>query len=327
MRRLISLALLLASFSTPLFAFDRGNVLLEDRTQTASYEVWLHFGWRYALPIATPLIYKAIPYIGPGHFIVPAPNELIFHDGRTVSVWDGVNRIFTEEGKGYNDIFTADTELSEIIPMRNGRFLVAERWNDLATGARLIQFDLNGRLAGYRFPTLVDAQNRAVGAEHIALLADQCTLLYTLGSDAPASNAVHRMNICSGEAESDFATLIGGEEAGSIRQLAGGDVIVANGSAVLQFNPSGSLVRTYEFPGVTHLALTVDGSSFWAAAVHDDQQALRHYDPSAPDGRPESVQIGNDEMRTIVVPAAVSDLVVVGEGVPVPAGRGRAARH
>jgi hypothetical protein len=318
MSRLLVLALLTASISIPAHAFDRGDVLLENRVQSTvpTYELWDHFGWRFAVLTGFPLIDKTIPFTGPGHFIAPAPNEIVFHSDRTVSVWDGAPHAYNEPGKGYAEIFTDDAELSEIAPMRSGNFLVAER------GPKLIEFNLHGRVADHAFPN-------SLGARHIELLADQCTVLYTTGNDDPAGNRVHRMNICTQQPQTDFASLTAGEYAGAIRQLQTGDVVVANGNAILQFNAGGSFVRSYPFPGVTHLALSTDGLSFWGAGVNEGRAELRHFDPSVADGKPESVQLGNDEMVTTSVPDDVSDLVVVGEwrAALTTVGRSRAVRR
>jgi hypothetical protein len=215
--------------------------------------------------------------------------------------------------------------------MRSGNFLVAERWNDLAHGAGLIEFNFKGTVRSYRFPDVIDSANqRALGARHIELLADDCTLLYTLGDDDANGNRVRRMNICTGLPQTDFATLPAGQYAGAIRQLAGGNVLVADGTAVLQFSSEGSLLRSYQLPGVTSLALSVDGRTFWAAAVDHEQATLMHFNPAVVDGAAVSVSLGNPGSQSSVVPLEVSDLVVVDEwrasAIPLN-GRVRSARH
>ena len=294
---IVAFALLLAM---PLAAFDRGEVRFEHSatlpgSPNTLFETWLFAPqWSYAAAgDAQALIYKSVPYLGSGHFFIPAPNEIVFHSGGTVSVWDGVQRIFTEPGKGYTDIFHDDAELGEIAPMRAaGMFLVPERGT---SGAKLIEFNLQGRIAEVPFPN-------GAGATHIELLGDQCTLLYGAG------NRVARMNICSGAALSDFATLAADEVVHTIRQLPNRDVLVANGNAVLQFTADGALLRSYPFPGVTHIALAPDGTFFWAAGVAAGKAELRRYD-----GEATEIPIGNPEMRSILVPLQADDLVVVGE--------------
>src|SRR5260370_23663885 len=255
--RVLALLVLTALLTIPLTAFERGEVYLGTRThlecgRANGFDLFVYrSGWDYALFAGGALlIYKYVPYAGPGQFfLVPAANRILFERNRTVSIWDGVYHYFEEPGNGYDDIFTDDTDLSEIAPGRGGRYLIAERWNDRARGARLIEFDLRGRVAEYRFPEIISG-DRALGAMHIELLADQCTVLYTLGNDDPAGSRVDRLNICTNEPQTDFASLIAGDYAGAIRQPPGGDIVVANETAILQFTSNGALVRIDQFPGV-----------------------------------------------------------------------------
>jgi len=295
MRFLFLLSIL---FATPLAAFTPGDVYFEHRSSLPSsngayFEAWQYEPqWRYALAAdAWPLIDKVVPLFGAGHFFVPASNLVVFHSDRTVSFWDGVPHIFTEPGLGYTEIFRDDADLGEIAPMRPGLYLVPELG---AKNAKLIAFTLQGRIAEYPFPN-------GIGAEHIELLADQCTLLYGLG------NRVARMNLCTGQALADFATLAAGQMAGAIRKTPNGDVLVADGSQVLRFNAGGALLMTYPFAGVTHVALTPDGTSFWAAGVNAGVAELRSY------GAGNDIPIGNPEMTSATTPLEANDLVVVGE--------------
>ena len=306
MRRHLLAVLVLLS-AAPLAAFNRGEVYFEHRSSLpgssrVSFEPWVFDPqWDYAVATATPLIYKIVPMFGAGHFFIqarsvgsfaPRPDviEVVFHSGGTVSVWDGVNHIFTEPGLGYTELFHDYAELGEIAPMRSGNFLVPEN----AAFAKLIEFNVQGRVAEIPFPN-------GIGAEHIELLGDQCTLLYGV------ANRVARMNICTGPAMTDFATLAAGETAGSIRALPGGDVLVASGNAIVQFTAGGALLRMYPFAGVTHIALTPDASGFYAAGVSAGKATLRFY------GAPREIPIGNPGMTDAYVPQRADDLVVVGE--------------
>lgn len=308
--------------ATSLYAYDRGNVLLEYRSEKPSvgpsstyYELWVHFGWRYTVATGIVNFHKYVPFDGPGHVLIPAPNQVVFHHENTVAMWDGVLVPHNAEGKGYVDLFTSDAELSEIAPMRSGNFLVAQRRTTLDRDAKLIEFNARGKVAEYRFPTLPDrSANVSLGAMHIELLADQCTVLYTLGADEwTETRRVRRMNICTNEPQPDFATLPSGPYAGAIRQLPNGDVLVANGTDVLHFTPEGALRRMDYFPGVTHIALTTDGAGFWAAGVHLGQGFLRSVDLRSPFAAPTSIQIGNDGFSSVFAPVETNDLVTVGE--------------
>jgi len=312
-RPLAVLALLLLATAAPLAAFERGEVYFE---HTSTYpgnaspysEVWVFApGFTHAAGAgAAPLIYKDVPMFGEGHFFIPAPNEILFHHDQTVSVWDGVNHLFTEPGLGYTELFHDDAELGEIAPMRPGLFLVPERGT---AGARLIVFSAQGRVAEIPFPN-------GLGAEHIELLGDRCTLLYGLG------NRVARMNVCTRAALSDFAVLSADESVGSIRQLPDGDVLVASGDAILLFSAGGALLRAYPFAGATRIALTPDGGAFYAAGVNAGKAELRFY------GDGQAIPLGNPEMQSITVPLQADDLVVVGEwrAAAQPMPRQRAVR-
>jgi hypothetical protein len=298
--RVLAVLVVLSVLAFPALALDRGNVVLKVRTlvppaNTPGFDLWLHFGWTYAGALGA-LPEEPIAWLGADHFLMPAPNPVLFHDGHTLSIGDGTQRV----------VFHDDAHLGEIAPLRGGRFLVAEQ-----SGAKLIEFDLRGRLADFDLPG---------GALHIEALANNCAVLYSTGTDA----RVRRANICSGAADGDFASLPEGNAAGAIRQLPGGDVLVAGGSAVFHFTSAGALLRMYPMSGVTHIALAPDGATFWAAGVDGGSGFLRHVDPRASSS--ESVPLGNPGMQTIEVPQDVSDLVVAGEwraaAQPI---RGRAA--
>ncbi len=323
LNRGVVVVLFALTLAAPVSAeFHRGNVWIGTLSHAPAHgitepvhDIWVHFGWKYASLTGWLLIDKIVPFAsGSGHFLIPAENQVLFHHQQMVSFWDGVVQRASEPGLGYTEIFHDDAELGEIVPMRSGNFLVAERWNDPSLGAKLIEFNLEGRVAEYDFPEVVDSTSgRALGAAYIELLADQCTVLYTLGRDEPHGSRVRRMNICTRQRLSDFGSLFPRQSVGSIRQLRNGNVLVANGFAVFEFTADGSFIRNYDAPGVTHIALSTDGNSFWAAGVHQDEAFLLHFDPQSPAAPATSVVFGNPGMQTFLVPFAVTDLVVVGE--------------
>lgn len=296
MRSLLGFVALLLIVSLPLSAqSSRGEVHF---LGAAYWVAWPDFPT--AAYVGDIGIYKPVPYWA-GHFLMPGSSFVVFHDRHTVSFWDGVPIPLSDPRPAYSNIFSDEAELTEIAPMRSGHFLVAEAQSD--SGAKLIEFDVQRKIAEYRFG----------GARHIELLSDQCSLLYTTG-DA----RVRRFNICTRQTESDFASLLPGESAGSVRQMPNGNVLVATGKGVVTFQADGSFWTYSPFDGVTHVALTPDGTSFWAASPKPE---LRHVDPS--DGAFDRVDLGYSG------PAVdVQDLVVVGEWrASMPVARSRGVRR
>jgi hypothetical protein len=252
--------------------------------------------------------------------LMPAPSHFVFHRERKVSMWDGVWRPLTEPGPGYDVLFTADTELGEIAPAGDGRYLVPERWNARAAGAHVLEFDANGLVRRHRLPEVEEpGTGRVIGARHIELLGDRCTLLYTNGFDGPSPNRVRRMDLCTGAALPDFVQLPYGQYAGVVRQLPGGDILVANDTEVLQFDGGGKLRHAYPFERVRHIALTPDGKSFWALGLPSEpsmpseaQGMLRLYDLSAPFVVRPAFPVINWEANAAPATELI-DLAIVGE--------------
>jgi hypothetical protein len=322
--------------SQTVFALERGNLVIEMREAvpyvipTDDYMLWVHTGHSYTFGLGFDLIYKIPPFSGAGHLLAPAPDLYALHSDRTVLLWDGHLEVFTTPGLGWNEVFTAETDLSEFAPMRNGHFLVAESFADVARGVKLIEFDAHGIVAEYAFPQLIDpVTHRAVGAAHLELLGDQCTVLYTTGLELPLDNRVRALDICTRQPRADFAQLAPNQYGGSIRQLPNGDVLVANGNAMLQFNAGGALLRTYALPGVTHLSLSPDGTTFWTVTLENDVAFLRQFDPNHPDITFAPVAFGNPESVTGLAPVATDDLVTIGEwrAATAPVRKSRATRH
>ena len=162
-----------------------------------------------------------------------------------------------------------NTNLGELVRNRAGDLFVAET-SGSASGiaARLFRIDANGDVtATYQIPFARGFSPR--GPAHIELLADQCTLLYTLGSDVLSVRRVFRYNVCAGRALSDFAALEGYVPyAGGIRQLPSGDVLVATGLDVRRFTSAGTQIASYPIPAVA-IALTPDANGFWAVSPYE----------------------------------------------------------
>jgi hypothetical protein len=294
--------------------FHHGEVQLETATRNPLDQRSLE-AWHYR--DGDPFAFISRYGLGPGHVLSMSPTSWLFHDGKVMSSWGGEREgdigLF-DHFFGVTEIFRDDAELGEIAPMRSGRFLVAERRVDGLRDARLIEFDRHGIVTTYSFPRLIDwsSGGNTIGAHHIELLADQCTVLYTLGDDHVANARVGRLNICTHEAQPDFAALAEGEYAGAIRQLPNGEVVVANGSALLRFDATGALLERSYVSGITHIALSADGSTVWSAGVVEEVAWLRRA-PIARGVATSEVSLGNPGSSSWYQPVAVSNLFIVGE--------------
>jgi hypothetical protein len=188
-------------------------------------------------------------------FFSPGAHQLLFVENNTL--------MRSPDGTGRTSIVFSNTApLSEVAPMLNGNYLVGERSNDPKTGARLIEIDPHGRPVAYYVLPLEQTSSSAVGAVHFELLEDNCTVLYDTGVLHSDWRRVRRFNICTNRAEPDFARVPDAEQTlGSIRQLPGGDVLIAAGD-VFRYSRDGVLRRSY-LVRTMFIALTPDGSAFW----------------------------------------------------------------
>lgn len=87
----------------------------------------------------------------------------------------------------------------------------------------------------------------------IDLAADQCTLFLVRNS------VVRRFNVCTGTALPDFVTAPMGAYA--VRVLPDGGILVSLRDEILQYDPSGALVRSYPTNGEAHVLMLRDGGS------------------------------------------------------------------
>lgn len=314
-------------FAVPLVAFERGDVYAEfqtaDRTsgRDAGFDFWLYApAMQYATAAgAQPLLTKPVPYVGGGPLLIPSTNVLLFQQSGTVGWWDGVNRAAWTDEPAYRTIFNGPNALSDFARLGPGHYLIAEASSG-AVAAKLIEFDLAGRFRDVAMPV--------GGALHIFAMPDGCTLLYT-SRYAGTANRVRRMNLCTGAALADFASLDEGDEAGAIRLLPNGDVVVAGRDGVTEFSPTGEKVRLMYTPDAEYLALSPDASSLWVSGVAHGVAYLRVFGLAAPWDAPREIPLGNPGMTSSSVPVAASDLAVVGEWqapASVPR-RERVARH
>lgn len=111
--------------------------------------------------------------------------------------------------------------------------------------------------------TTLTVATEARGTDWIDLASDQCTIYYT-----SEGSSIKRFNACTNTQLADFATGLPGSAAYALRILSDGGVLVADSSAVLRLNASGSVVKTYDAAGEDSwfaLNLDPDGTSFWSA--------------------------------------------------------------
>jgi hypothetical protein len=287
-RRFRILVLLLVALTLPAAAqpLVRGEVFIETIEHSAFGTTQYHlFGHAPEQLFAYPIAFGELPFEIAGRAPLRAVGTSLFlGDGDTIYFWRGSELI---------PVLQHEREISEIAPMRNGNFLAAERF-----GPKLIEFNLGGRVREYDFP----------GAAHIELLADQCTLLYT---DGDQGDAVHRMNLCTGQQLADFATL-GTGYAGAIRQLPGGDILVADGRGVSRYTASGSFSRFYAFPGATHIALIENGDAFYAAGISEGIGELREFEVTRAE-EVRTVILAGPRPHRLASTVGVTDLTVAGE--------------
>jgi hypothetical protein len=205
--------------------------------------------------------------------LAPAPDRILVSleyfvglstDGATIS-----DRLLIDSGM---------TNLGEIVAMRGGDFLVAERvgrTNRLAP--RLVRFNVAGEILRIYELELIPRWSLSVGPAHMELLSDQCTLVYTLGDDYDLRR-VMRYDVCAGRPMPDLLMLEGlFQYVGSIRQLPDGDLLIAGGHQVRRYDARGTQVAVYNVPAL-RIALTPDASGFWAV----DRWTLQRIDFARP---------------------------------------------
>jgi hypothetical protein len=120
----------------------------------------------------------------------------------------------------------------------------------------ILKLNLSGtQLANYDVPR----------SDWIDLAADLCTMFYT--DEGPV---IHRFNVCTNTALSDFVSLPGSNFY-ALRILPNGDVLVASAGSVRRFNSGGTeITPAYTASGETFffaLNLDPDGTHFWSGGI------------------------------------------------------------
>lgn len=159
----------------------------------------------------------------------------------------------------------------DLLQMRSGELLLAEEGAYQREFPKLIRFSRDGKVAGAHYlpPVTMELGARYNGPRFIELLADQCTVAWTLGErfeQDRLSNArrIRAFDICTNRPVADLFVLPeDAEGAAGIRQLPNGDFLVATIGDVRRFDRTGKQLAVYHVPAY-HLVLTPDANGFWA---------------------------------------------------------------
>jgi hypothetical protein len=222
------------------------------------------------------------------------------------------------------------TDLSDLVAMRSGDLLTAEgTTRDNYIAPRLARFTRDGvLLSTHALPPVAEGMFKAPiyrGPFFMDLLADQCTVAWTIGLGESDLLRVRAFNICTNQPAADLVNVrirhMGYPiVAAAVRALPNGDFLVGTNIGVLRFDRSGKQVAAYDraadLYASYYLALTPDGSGFWTGAFRE----LRRIDFAKPDVV--AVRVKTEE--------SINALAVVGEWraalQPLPVGKRRAVR-
>jgi hypothetical protein len=102
------------------------------------------------------------------------------------------------------------------------------------------------------------------GADHIALSADGCTMLYSNWT-----TNILRFNVCTNMQMTNFNTVpLPGETVWHLKILANGDVLAADSGGIVRLDPSGNQVQLYLVSGESSYFTGIDSrndGTFWAS--------------------------------------------------------------
>lgn len=196
--------------------------------------------------------------------LTPSPNRLLSSQFGSVVISEDASTVAGRLLQSLNL-----RELSEVVTNRAGELFVAETVSRARhLPARLVRFSAAGEVLRVYSLELLPRGSSAgysAGPAHMELLADQCTLVYTLGDDLFDARRVMRFDVCTGLPMPDLLALVPRfRVGGSVRQLPNGDILVATGRDVRRFDSSGTLVLVYRVPAF-RIALTPDANGFWFA--------------------------------------------------------------
>lgn len=196
----------------------------------------------------------------PQYFFAPSPDRIFLSSLDLVEL--SVNGAWTFSNFYWP--WPRGRAVAGMAPMNNGDYLIAQPWTQ-SFGAGIIRVNAQGSVvATYALPVEFVFEGMPVGPYHIELLSDQCTVMYVAAATLEELHLVRRHDICTRQELSPFAELAPSfGEINAVRQLPGGDILVATDEAVLRYSPDGALLVTYPYPA-RYFALTPNASGFWA---------------------------------------------------------------
>ena len=149
------------------------------------------------------------------------------------------------------------------------------------------------------------------GTDWIDLASNQTTFYYT-----SEGSSILRYDLNSGQL-SDFADGLPGSSAYALRVLSNGDLLVADSSATLLLNSSGTIIHTFDFNdnGMFSLDVTQDGKYFWTGSFNTGNI----YEVSLADfSTVETIATGSSELYGVSVYGEYQSGGGGGGGVPEP---------
>ncbi len=270
-----ALALLIGFSAFAQTAFERGDVVVQ-MSSTMGWEPYTQFAEIHVLDpngVRKEADRRFSPPPYASGFLIPDARRAFFASRALgVTLWrDGSNGL----ARPVNGLNLQDP--GQVLQTRSGDLLVAER-RRAGGKPRLVRFTAAGDLLWiYELPdpplARPNESNSYLGAQHMELLGDQCTLLWATSS----SRRVRVFNVCTGEAAHDLMTMPSDvDQIGSIRKLPNGDLLIGADriwpakSVVRRFDAAGNHVASHSelpsgFGGETLLALTPEGTGFWVA--------------------------------------------------------------
>lgn len=300
-----AIPVLAQSFATgDVFAGHAGGCFPEDCREQFQWHVVSADGVVKRTFDAAPAPYQNVVLAAPDRVLFPGLGEIrVLTDGASAQPWF--------QALGWN--------LTNVVPTRSGDYLVGKQARSQLP--RLVRLDRFGNiLAEYLLPA-----DPSGDLYEIELFADQCTvawLAYPRGNfGTTLRHTLHAFDICKNTPLPDLLVLDDALYPYFIRQLPGGDLLIATYTEVRRFDASGQQIAQY--PIVTFgqgIALTPDGLGCWYAVA--EGREIRRVDFAVPDV---IVARSVPNSRSATVAGVVGEWH--GSLQPAPPPRRRSSRH